>query len=221
MNKDNSNFVELEWSELSSRISTLVTDSGEVKIWAKGDSPDLCKVINSHGDDAEGERTQQLRLRNGNISDDWKPKDLLVQFNIRGIDYYTKGKVVEVLGNEDFWLELSPHVFKIEKRGNERLLTYPHFHVYTYFKLSVDSNESNLIFINKQIESNHQVFQKFKKLTDDEILKLQDSVDSEIKEELIGFRVLDVSYKGIAFISSESEKLYFKDSDKTFEMTLL
>jgi hypothetical protein len=219
MNDDNSSFVELEWSEISSRLSTLVSDSGEVKIWAKGDSPDLCNVINSHSDDED--KTQQLRLRNGVVTDEWKSKDLLVQFNIRGVDYYTKGKIVEVLGNEDFWLEVSPHVFKIEKRGNERLLTYPHFHVFTYFKLSTDSSETNLIFINKQIESNHQVFQKFKKLTDDEILKLQDSVDSELKEELIGFRVLDVSYKGIAFISNENEKAYFEESDKTFEMTLL
>jgi hypothetical protein len=222
MEGQDSNFIELEWCELSSKIAILVKDSGNVKIWLKGDSPDLCPIINSHTNDHDdGENKQQIRLRNGKVTDEWKVKNILVQFNIRGVDYYTKGKVVEVLGNEDFWLELSPHVFKIEKRENERLLTYPHFHVYTYFKLSTDSSVSNLIFINKQIETNHHVFQKFKKLTDDEILKLQDSVEPELNEELIGFRVLDVSYKGIAFISNQKEKEYFEESDKTFEMTLM
>lgn len=221
MDGANSNFIELEWNEITSSIAELVSVSGDVKIWEKGDAPDICKVINCHSEDEEGSRVQQLRLRLGKVDEDWKKKDLLVSYTLKGVDYYTKGKIVEVLGNEDFWLELNPNVFKIEKRQNERLLTYPHFHAYAYFRLSQDSSTDNLIFINKQIESTHQVFQKFKKLSDEDILKLQDSVDSEHDEELIGFRVIDVSYKGIAFIANERERDYFEGSDKEFEMTLL
>ncbi len=221
MEEVNSNFIELGWGELSSRISELVSDSSEIRVWEKGDAPDICKVINSHSGDDDSEHKQELRLRLGKVDDTWKKKDLYVQFNLRGVDYYTKGKVIEVLGNEDFWMELSPHVFKIEKRENERLLTYPHFHVFTYFKLSTDSSVDNLIFINKQIETSHQVFQKFKKLSDDEVLKLLDSVDSELEEELIGFRVLDVSYKGVSFIANEQERTYFDGNENFFEMTLL
>jgi len=216
-----SNFVELEWKELSEDISSLVASKAEVKIWEKGDLPDLCEVVNSHSND-EGEAfCQQLRLRLGKVDDSWKTKDLFLQFSLGGLDYFTKGKIVEVLGNEDFWFEMNPHVFKMEKRGDERLLTYPNFQVYSYFKVQKQVNTENLIFLNKHIEENHQAFKKFQELSNEEILDAQDRVESDQEDELIGFRALDISSSGIAFLVNEKEKAYFGSDVGELNITLL
>ncbi|MCO4792898.1 MAG: hypothetical protein KC493_04250 [Bacteriovoracaceae bacterium] len=221
MEASSSNFIELDWTELIEDISNLVASKEKVKIWEKGDAPDLCEVINSHSNE-EGEAfCQQLRLRLGKVDESWKEKELFLQFTLNGLEYFTKGNVVEVLGNEDFWFEMSPHVFKVEKRGNERLLTYPHFQVYSYFKIQKQPDTENLVFLNKHIEANHNAFKKFQELTNEEILEAQDRVESDQDDELIGFRVLDLSNSGVAFLVNEKEKDYFTDTSSDLNITLL
>ncbi|TNE95338.1 MAG: hypothetical protein EP326_15420 [Deltaproteobacteria bacterium] len=216
-----SNFIELDWAELTEDIHNLVASHAKVKIWEKGDLPDLCEVVNSHSNEEGEEFCQQLRLRLGKVDDSWKTKDLFMQFSLGGLDYFTKGKVVEVLGNEDFWFEMNPHVFKMEKRGDERLLTYPNFQVYAYFKIQKQVNTQNLIFINKHVEDNHKAFKKFQELSNEEILEAQDRVESDQEDELIGFRALDLSSSGIAFLVNEKEKAYFSNDIGELNITLL
>ena len=216
-----SNFIELDWAELTEDIHNLVASNAKVKIWEKGDLPDLCEVVNSHSNEEGEEFCQQLRLRLGKVDDSWKTKDLFMQFSLGGLDYFTKGKVVEVLGNEDFWFEMNPHVFKMEKRGDERLLTYPNFQVYAYFKIQKQVNTQNLIFINKHVEDNHKAFKKFQELSNEEILEAQDRVESDQEDELIGFRALDLSSSGIAFLVNEKEKAYFSNDIGELNITLL
>ena len=215
------NFVELEWKELNEDISSLVASKAQVKIWEKGDLPDLCEVVNSHSGGEDENWRQQLRLRLGKVDDTWKTKDLFLQFSLGGLDYFTKGRVVEVLGNEDFWFEMNPHVFKMEKRGGERLLTYPHFQVYAYFKIQKQVNTANLIFLNKHVEDNHSTFKKFQELSNEEILEAQDRVESDEGDELIGFRALDLSRSGIAFLVNEKEKNYFSNNLGELNITVL
>ncbi len=216
-----SNFVELDWAELTEDISSLVASHAQVKLWEKGDLPDLCEVVNSHSNEEGEEFCQQLRLRLGKVDESWMSKDLFMQFSLGGLDYFTKGKVVEVLGNEDFWFEMNPHVFKMEKRGDERLLTYPNFQVYAYFKIQKQVNTENLIFINKHVEDNHKAFRKFQELSNEEILEAQDRVESDQEDELIGFRALDISSSGIAFLVNEKEKSYFGSDLGELNITLL
>lgn len=221
MEGSSSNFVELDWRELTEEVSLLVSSGEKVKLWEKGDAPDLCDIVNSHNKE-EGENfCQQLRLRLGKVDESWKSKDLYIQFSLNGVEYFTKGKVVEVLGNEDFWFELNPHVFKVEKRENERLLTYPHYQVYAYFKIRKNPDAGNLIFLNKHIENNHQAFKKFQELSNEEILEAQDRVESDQEDELIGFRVLDLSSTGVSFLVNEREKNYFKKNEDMLNVTLL
>lgn len=216
MEGPNSNFVELKWDEISDSLADLVSAGGAVKIWAKGEVPDLCTVTNSHSEDTD----QQLRLKNSHISEEWLEKDFYIQFDLQSVEYFSKGKVVEILEDNEFWFEMNPHVFRVEKRENPRVQTYPNFQVYAYFKVSQDSAGDNLVFINKHIEENHKIFKKFKKLTEKEILEVQDSTDvDKSNNEILGFRVLDLSANGISFLTNKKESEYFVDN-QSYEMTL-
>lgn len=210
---ETSNFVELNWNELIDKLSDLVSVHGHVKIWSKGEEPDLCDVVNSHFENTRPHSTQQLRLKFPKVNDNWLHKDLFINFTLQSIEYFSKGVVVEILEDGEFWLELNPHVFKVEKRENERLETFPDHQVYAYFKLTSAPQDSNIIFLNQKIEENHEVFRKFKNLSDREILNIQDDTDVKREEEFIGFRVVDINAHGVSFLATDDERLNFTDSD--------
>lgn len=217
MEGSNSNFVELNWDELEDRLADLAKVQGEVRIWSKGQAPDLCHVINSHSDELE-ENTQQLRLRNKLYGNESLGKEFYIQFSLDSVEYFAKGKIVEILEGGEFWLEMNPHVFRVEKREGQRLVTFPKYQCYIYFKVTKEKND-NLVFLDKHVDRNHKIFGRFKQLTKKEFIKAQDSTDTISEEEVIGFRALDLSASGIAFLTNKNESLYFKAGD-FFEVTI-
>ena len=219
MESSSSNFVELSWSELTETLEELVQHQSEVKLWQKDVSPDLCKIVNGHLEE-EDEKTQQLRLSHEKIDSSWKDREFFIQFAWSGIEYFSKGKVIEVLGNHECWFEMNPHVFRVEKRENERVSTFPSLQVYAYFKLAEDQGPSNVVFLNKHIEEDHSIFKKFEKLTKKEILEAQDSMESDKNDQIIGFRVLDISSNGVSFLVNEEESELFAQQSQ-YEFTLL
>lgn len=220
MEGSNSNFIKLEWSELTEIISDLVGHGCDVKLWEKGSAPDLCKAVNNHSEEENGISKQLIRLRNEKIDDSWISKDLYVQFSINTVEYFAKGKVKEILSDGEFWVELNPHVFKVEKRVAKRLYTYPSYQVYAYFKVSSEGSAENIVFLDRHIEKNHQAFKKFKELTEKEILDIQDSTEVDSDNEVIGFRVLDLSSTGVSFLANKKESEYFTDG-QSYEVTIL
>ena len=216
MEGSSSNFVELKWDELADRLSDLAKARGEVKLWSKGDAPDLCIVINSHSDN-EQDNTQQLRLKNDSYNQSAVNKEYFLQFSLDSVEYFAKGNIVEILSDGEFWIEMNPHVFRVEKRQNERLSVFPKFQSYVYF--NVDKQADNIVFLDKHLERNHQIFNRFKKLTEKEFLEVQDSMEGVTSGEVLGFRVLDLSSNGVAFLANNKEALYF-NGNNSFELTL-
>ncbi|MCR9204714.1 MAG: hypothetical protein NXH75_09065, partial [Halobacteriovoraceae bacterium] len=93
---------------------------------------------------------------------------------------------------------------------NERLLTFPHHQVYAYFKVLNEKNESNVIELKREEDKLYIDYKNKQKKELKERLKKR---ISDV-EDLIGFRALDISRSGIAFIVNGDESKYFKDNIK-------
>ncbi len=135
-------------------------------------------------------------------------------------EYFFSAKVVEHDDESQMiFLELEENCFKLEKRSRERLTAYPKYEIYLYLKYSI-STPKNVISFNQKEKSENQFLDK---LNNERILKLKSQMNELAlleNEELIGFRVEDISSVGISFFATESEKEKILNSTSLDHLTI-
>ena len=205
------NFLELEIEEVITKIQMLADNKEVVKIWTKGNDssfyrlcdllvlklPDKSDVLMSFF--SEGEDRDATLIG----------KKAFISFHFNEVDYFAEGMMIKDESNDKIILRLEGKVYRSEKRGNERLITFPHHQVYAYFKI-IQQEESNVVSINRTDEKEYKDF-KVKQKTD---LKEKLSRKIDDLEDLVGFRTLDISKNGIAFVVGENESIHFKEEKK-------
>lgn len=102
-------------------------------------------------------------------------------------------------------VELEEHCFRVEKRSRERLVTYPVYEVYAYLKYQ-KSPSSNVVFFNKKEQKNRDFFSEIDNLQKNKLKALSDDLHVEDSEDLIGFRVEDISSSGLSFFCQRKKK---------------
>jgi hypothetical protein len=102
-------------------------------------------------------------------------------------------------------IELEEHCFRIEKRSRERLLTYPVYEVYAYLKFQ-KATKPNVIFFNKGEQKTRDFFSEIDNLQKNKIASMSQDLMAGDEEDLIGFRVEDLSSNGLSFFASAKEK---------------
>ena len=213
MQEQNFNFVKIPINELSTKFSALVQAKSQVNLWCKGKVPIQHK--------AKEFRTSSNSMLTFFKEENFKPnksEKVYYSFKHSGFEYYGIGLAVKSKVEDEFVLQIANTVFRSEKRGKERLLTFPHHQVYVYFEFAgakelfrETSNKSNIIsldgFRKPLKEIKREVFtdpvKNFKKsLLDDD-------------DNMMGYRVIDLSSNGIAFLVSAREKMIFDKPLKT------
>ncbi|PIP89849.1 MAG: hypothetical protein COW01_10945 [Bdellovibrionales bacterium CG12_big_fil_rev_8_21_14_0_65_38_15] len=207
MQDQNFNFVKIPINELSTKFGTLVKSKSQVNLWCKGKVP-----IKHKAKEFQTSANSTLIFFK---EDDFKPakgEKIYYSFKHSGFEYYGVGLAVKSKNEDEFVLQMANEVFRSEKRGKERLLTFPHHQVYSYFEFigakdlfRETSNKSNIInldgFRKPLKEIKREVFtdpvKNFKKTVLDE------------DDNMMGYRVIDLSSNGIAFLVSAREKMLF------------
>lgn len=195
-----SNFIKLTQKEVQARISQLVLQRASAKLWKKREKHLSCSFEAYNTDDG-------LTISfSGIVADSsWLNKNVLIQFTFNHVDYFAKGQVVKVRDSDGVKVSLGKYIYKTEKRENERLLTFPHYQAYAYFKLYEDEAQ-NVLSFNQRKVVDIQAYEKF----NTKIEQIQKKTKTEIGE-LIGFRVLDISKNGISFLIDTKSKSLFQE----------
>lgn len=209
---DASNFLKLTLDELSVKLGFLAKQKEVIKIWVKGEDTELYRVSDFFiFKSIECRKAYLSFFSEGKESDDFfLGKKIFLTFNIKDVDYFAEGIVSFDEVHDFLVVELDKDFYRSEKRTNERLLTFPHHQVYVYFKIQDEKDESNVIELKREEDKLYLDYKQKQKTELKE--KLKEKV-SDI-DDLIGFRVLDISRSGVAFLIGEEEGKFFIGKNK-------
>lgn len=196
------NFIKLTSQELSSKIALLVSNHGRVIFWKS--SPRYFEgratlfSVKNHQIFLTLERAGiPIRVINDKVC---------LNFSLNEIDYFLRGKVIEQIEDDPkITIELEEQCFRVEKRTRERLLAYPVYEVYAYLKFQRE-DKPNVIFFNKGEQKTRDFFSEIDNREKNKIASMSQALDANDEEDLIGFRVEDLSSNGLSFFSSAKEK---------------
>lgn len=218
MNEKDSSFIKLKVEEVTVKLQTIAENKQVVKIWTKGNESsfyrvsDLLVLKTSKGPEvmlsffSEGEDRDQTLIG----------KKAFLSFTFNEIHYFAEGTMIKDESHDKIILRLDDNIYRSEKRSHERLITFPHHQVYAYFKIISDIDESNVISIHRD---NDQEYQDLKVQRKEELKeKLAQRVGDV--DNLVGFRALDISKNGIAFLVGRKEEVHFVE-DKAVSFYIL
>ncbi len=212
------NFIKLNQEELATKIALLVSEKSRVIFWKTSPRYFEGKAVhfNVH------QRKTRLTIGGCNIHRRLVDERICLNFSINDIDYYLRGMVIEQ--NEDHLqmvVELEEHCFRVEKRSRERLITFPIYEVYAYLKYKKEVKD-NVVYFNKKEQTNKDFFTEIDNLKKNRIQSMASELDREDDEDLVGFRVEDLSSSGLSFFASVKEKESIFDSlgDQKFNFVL-
>lgn len=211
------NFIKLTTEELSNKIALLVSNHDRVIFWKT--SP---RYFEGKASRFEFKNTIILVLSNAISTVRLQNEVICLNFTLNDIDYYLRARVINHdEETNELSMELEEECFRVEKRSRERLLTYPVYEVYAYLKFQ-KTQACNVIFFNKGEQKNRDFFSEIDNLQKNKIASLSRDLEAGDEEDLIGFRVEDLSSTGLSFFASSKEKEMILDplEDKPFSLVL-
>lgn len=212
------NFIKLNQEELSAKIALLVSEHSRVIFWKAAP-----RYYEGKATAFElRQRKTYLTIGDCNIHLRLVGERICFNFAVNDIEYFLRGKVMEQLeDNMQMIVELEEHCFRVEKRSRERLVTYPVYEVYAYLKYQ-KAPSSNVVFFNKKEQKSRDFFSEIDNLQKNKLRALSDELHVEDTEDLIGFRVEDISSSGLSFFASTKEKENILDAllENSFSLML-
>ncbi len=201
------NFIKLTSEELSSKIALLVSNHDRVIFWKT--SPRYFEGV-AHHFQVQGRIL--LTLDKTDIFIRVPGETICLNFILNDIDYFLRGKVLEqVEDSSQITIELQEECFRVEKRSRERLLTYPVYDVYAYLKFHKASS-GNVIFFNKGEQKTRDFFSEIDNIQKNKIAAMSSDLNPGDEEDVVGFRVEDISSTGLSFFANVKEKEMVLDS---------
>lgn len=209
-------FLVMTPEDVFQRLSNHASERGDVRIWTKGNDPIWANLLS-----ADKKENIILNIRAEEISAGYVNRQLLLNATVKGVDYFTKGVVLQVEDGK-FELALSENVFKLEKRTSERLLAFPHHQIYAYFKFATkDAAEANVVSLNRFKEENKKIYEKFQSLKNQNEIASIEELKEFNPDDLVGFRALDLSLNGVSFLANQNEATFFSDKKKEIDFVIL
>lgn len=186
-------FSKLNSEEKKSRLQRLGSSRGVITVWLKGqEERHECYAVSF------------FDLEEVAVKFDKNPfpfrTQLLCTFELNGSTYFSNVDI-ENRQDETAALIFKQDLFKMERRGSYRLLTFPIYDVWSEFDLQEVYEGGKVINLKSKI-SQTGLFKNFLKLVDP-----QNDADSQIKK--LRIRVQDLSTTGMAIHVNELEVPYF------------
>lgn len=211
------NFLKLTSKELSSKIALLVSNHDRIVFWKT--SPRYFAGIASS---FTVQNRISLTLSKVEIPIRLEGDIICLNFVLNDIDYFLRGKVLQhSSAGDQITIEMADECFRAEKRSRERLLTYPVYDVYAYLKYKKAAKE-NVILFNKNEQKNRDFFSEIDNIQKNKIAAFSTELNRGDEEDIIGFRVEDLSSNGLSFFANAKEKEHVLDAiqEESFSLTL-
>ncbi len=209
------NFIKLTKHELSSKVALLVLNKLRIIFWK--DSPRYLEG------NAISFYENKLILKTRDLSLLLKGSFVCLNFTLNEIDYFMKGKVISQIEiKEELEIELLEECFRVEKRDYERVQLFPQYEVYVYLKYNGIKSE-NIFFINKNDQKKNDLFLNIKNQEKQKLALASPDLETNEEQELVGFRVEDLSSNGLCFLAStkENEQILTSLINTKFELILI
>lgn len=186
-------FSKLDPKEKVSRLIQLNNSKGLVTIWVKGQKQKYTfKIL-----DFDKTRSEILLETKETVFP--KGTELLCSFELRGMFFFSKVTANKSIVDH-FILEANSELFKSEKRGSYRLLTYPIYEVFVEFDLG-EAYEGGQVIDLKSRTNQTTIFKNF--------LKLIEARDDDKQHQSVKYRVQDLSTTGLSLHIGELEAQFF------------
>ncbi|MCY4524941.1 MAG: hypothetical protein OXB84_09385 [Halobacteriovoraceae bacterium] len=206
-------FIPLSFEELKSKLLQF-KDAKKILLWNSKQSLEC-----AYKDYNIVKKQLQLDLKAKKKKDQPPKGKFFIKFELKTGQYFTEASFVKK-EKEYFTVEIAEFVYKGDRRQDERLLAYPHYQVHAFFKVEEEKEGENLLFINKRSSNEADSLQEIRRKTLlQEFSNLGPSAQ-ELADNYMGFRVVDLSSKGISFLVNNFEKRYFKDHSTSFDIIL-
>lgn len=212
------NFIKIETNEMVTKLSRLAGDKGNVSLWTKGEESVEFRLNESSLVDNESGKYVLLKF----FKEDglgFKNNEILLSFSVMNVDYFGEGEFLTDDDEEFVTLKLAPTIFRSEKRGSERLLTFPHHQVYAYFKITEQEEELDNVISLADLKSKAKKEKGFDRISETGSIQAAELEAGE-NEEVVGFRVLDLANNGISFLANEAQKNFFVE-ERIFDTLLI
>lgn len=214
------NFIKIETNDMVTKLARLASDKGDVSVWNKGENSVSYRAVDSSLVDDETGKYVLINLFPEGDDTNFINKHILFSFSVMNVDYFGEGHFYHNDGEEFITIKLDSTIFRSEKRGSERLLTFPHHQVYAYFKITeVEEEMTNVISLTELKTKTKKEKKGFDRMSETGTIQAAELEAGE-NEEVVGFRVLDLANNGISFLASETQKKFFLE-ERLFETLLL
>lgn len=206
------NFLKLNLQELINKLALAIQDSTKIVFWKHNPRYYEGHLI-SH---QYSPNNLRVVLKFDFLPVQMTDFEICLNFSLNEVEYFIKAKVL--LQNEDekvLELIIQEPAYRVEKRLQERILTYPRYQCFLYIRYEKYSPEENVLFLNKKDTQENAFFKK---------LSTKNSIQTENDdEEVYGLRIEDINADGLAGISSvtEYEEILKSFKDKTFSAVLM
>lgn len=189
-------FSKLDPKEKESRLMQLGSSKGQATIWVKGNkTKHKIQVL-------EFDRSRNEILLDSKEVLYPRGTALLLSFELRGMNFFCEVTLnTSLVGH--LILECNKELYKSEKRGSYRLLTFPIYEVYAEFDLG-EAYEGGKVIDLKSRTNQTALFKSF--------LQLVENRDDEKQHQKVKYRVQDLSATGMSLHIGELEaQLFSKD----------
>lgn len=189
-------FSKLDPKEKESRLIQLANSKGQVTIWVKGSKTKSTFNV------CEFDRNRSDIMLETKLDPFSRGTELLCSFELRGMHFFSQVTVNRTL-HDHMLLEFKNILYKSEKRGSYRLLTFPVYEVYSEFDLG-EAYEGGKVVDLKSRTNQTALFKSFLKL-------IEDRAD-EKQHQKVKYRIQDLSASGLSLHIGEMEvQLFSKD----------
>lgn len=177
-----SKFLELEISEIESKLRELLFSRQPIKIWK--DSNFFTRLEIASIDDLKIAVTEFDFFSEGEV--------YFVSFSLRGINYYFRAVGERV--DSKIVLNNLGNIFRAERRRSIRILMHPRIIGFLYFQFVEESVEvqDNVLSLNRTNNDEKKLFKQFR---------------DELKDitKIGGVKILDLSEEGLSFVTSHKD----------------
>lgn len=189
-------FSKLDPKEKESRLIQLGNSKGQVTVWVKGSK------TKSNFSVSEFDRNRGEVLLDSKEQVFARGTQVLCSFELRGMHFFSQVIVNRSL-HEHTILEFKDILYKSEKRGSYRLLTFPIYEIYAEFDLG-EAYEGGKVVDLKSRTNQTALFKSFLKL-------IENRVDDK-QHQKVKYRIQDLSASGLSLHIGEMEvQLFAKD----------
>jgi hypothetical protein len=211
------NFIKLNHTELSAKIALLVSEASRIIFWKA--APRYYEGKATHFDVRQNKT--YITIGDCNIHRRLTNERICLNFTLNDIEYFLRGIVIEQMEeNLQMILELEDECFRVEKRSRERLHTYPIYEVYAYVKYQKQTT-NNVVFFNKKEQQSTDFFSEIDNLQKNKLQSLSNDLQMQESEDLVGFRVEDISSSGLSFFANAKEKEHILDAFGESKFTMI